>query len=202
MKSFYERYWEDREALEDTVYKWSVIKKYIPQDPKIVILDYGCGKGVITEKVLELNPSAKITGVDVSETAIEFVKNKIKNQRFLAIKESEKLLFNDNTFDFILLLDVLEHVYDVGQLLSELHRVLKKNGQILISVPYHGLIKNIIFSLFFFELIFDPCGAHIRFFTKKSLLQCLRGAGFSVEKIGHHGRFFPVSNGIHVLARK
>ena len=47
-----------------------------------------------------------------------------------------KLTFSANTFDYILNFDVLEHVPDVSLALHEIHRVLAKNGTLLLTVPF------------------------------------------------------------------
>ena len=46
------------------------------------------------------------------------------------------LSFNDNSFDFILCLNLLEHVWDTRKALSELRRVLRVNGKVLFHVPF------------------------------------------------------------------
>lgn len=44
--------------------------------------------------------------------------------------------FKNNTFDYILCFNVLEHVYKYENAINEMHRCLKKNGQLIISVPF------------------------------------------------------------------
>src|ERR1700685_1986773 len=106
MKPFYERYWEHEEVLEDFSYKWPIIKKYIPQNQQIKILDFGCGKGKMFGEILAMNPQANLTGVDVSKKAINFIKRKFPKQQFKKIAEGGKLPFQTNTFDFIIASDV------------------------------------------------------------------------------------------------
>lgn len=200
MKPFYERYWSNRKDLEDSCYKWQAIKNLIPRDPNLKILDFGCGKGAITEEIIKINPRIYITGVDISSKAINVIKKKIKTHEFIRINNEQKLPFKSNTFDFILALDVIEHIYDTELILKELQRVLKKNGKILISVPYHGIMKNIILSLFFFEKVFDPIGPHIRFFTSKSLKKMCKD--FKIIKLGYFGRFWPLWRGMFIFCQK
>lgn len=202
MLPFYERYWKHQEVLEDFAYKWPVLKKTIPQNKKIEILDFGCGKGKIFDELLRMNPNARITGVDVSQKALTFVKKKFPRQKFYKISDGGKLPFPSNSFDFIIASDVLEHVYDTENSFTELSRILKKNGKILISVPYNGRIKNTIITLFFYEFVFNPYSPHIRFFSKKSLQSCLEKVSLKSVKWGYYGRFFPFSNGMYVLAKK
>lgn len=200
-RPYYERYWENQEELSDFRYKWPVIKKYIPKG-KIKILDFGCGKGTITKELRKINKIAQITAVDVSLEALKFAKKSIKKAVFKRIYENKKLPFKDNSFDFIIASDVLEHIYDTDQAFYELGRVLKKKGQILISVPYNGLVKRTIISLFFFDTVFTPTTPHIRFYTEKSLTLMLKKNNIEVIKTGYYGRFFPLSNGMFVIGIK
>lgn len=202
MEKFYNRYWKNKEVLEDFYYKWPHLKKFIPREKGIKILDFGCGKGKILSEIIKVNPYLNVAGVDVSTEALEIIRKKFKKYKFYQIKDGEKLPFKTNSFDFIIASDVLEHVYDTENVFFELARVLKPKGKILITVPYHGLIKNLIIFLFFFEFIFDPQGPHIRFFTKKSLLRCLSKVKLIPLKIEHFGRFYPLSKGMLVLAQK
>ncbi|MCL5113968.1 MAG: class I SAM-dependent methyltransferase [Patescibacteria group bacterium] len=202
MSTFYEKYWKDKEILEDFHYKWLKIKQFIPKERGISLLDFGCGKGSVLEEILKLNPTLKTTGVDVSKQAIKYIKNRIPKQRFLAISEGKKLPFKTDSFDFITALDVLEHVYDTELVFSELARILKPGGKILITVPYYGLIKNLIITLFSFNFVYTPRTPHIRFYTKRSLLQEIKSAGLNPEKFGYYGRFYPIPRGMFCLAHK
>jgi 2-polyprenyl-3-methyl-5-hydroxy-6-metoxy-1,4-benzoquinol methylase len=203
MNQFYEEYWKGKDAImPDFKFKWPSIKKYIPLEEKVKILDYGCGKGFILKCVSQLNPSAHTTGVDISQEAINYARKTYKDKQFLTIQADNKLPIKNETYDFILCLDVIEHINDVRLILSEFNRLLKPRGKLLISTPYHGMLKNIITALLFFERVFNPYGAHIRFFSMKSLLQCLHDAGFKPIDKGYCGRIYPVSRCMFVLAEK
>jgi SAM-dependent methyltransferase len=104
--------------------------------------------------------------------------------------------------DFVFSSEVMEHIYDTQNAFREISRILKSGGKFLITVPYHGLIKNLILAILNFNLHFDPSGPHIRFFTKKSLFAMLAENDFKIEKNGYYGRFWPLPHSIYVLARK
>ncbi|MDO8269291.1 MAG: class I SAM-dependent methyltransferase [Candidatus Levybacteria bacterium] len=202
MKTYYERYWQKKEILEDFHYKWPVIKKFIPTKRNIHILDFGCGKGTILTEMQKINPHAYFTAVDVSQKALNFIKKKDKKTILRKILDGGSMPFQDNSFDFIIASDVLEHVYDTENAFFELSRVLKNKGKILISVPYNGMIKRTLVALFFFEFIFEPSTPHIRLYTKNSLTKYLNKYGIKVEKVGYYGRFFPFSNGMYMIGVK
>lgn len=200
-KLYYEQYWNDQEELSDLPYKWPVLKKLFP-DTNLNFLDFGCGKGTITEKVHLLRPAYSITGVDISQKALTFAKKRIPKATFKIINESQVIPYPDNTFDFVLASDVLEHIYDTKTAFRELSRILKPNGTLLISVPYNGKLKLILAILFGFEFYFDPNSPHIRHFSPKTLKTCVINEGLIVDTIGYYGRFYPLSRGMYLLAHK
>ena len=202
VKHYYERYWNHGEELEDFQYKWPSIKKLIPLQNGIKLFDLGCGKGKVLKEMFKLNPHLQITAADVSETSLAYAKKHLPKCSFIHIAEGGKLPCADNSFDFITALDVLEHIYDTELVFSELSRILKPGGKLLISVPYYGLIKNLIIALVGFDLVYNPRSPHIRYYTKKTLIKEVTSVGLSVERLGYFGRFFPISNGMYCLCRK
>ena len=202
MKDFDERYWKKKEILGDYGYKVKLIKKLVPLEEGLEILDFGCGKGNITLDMLSVNPSLSITGVDVSKIAIASARKKMPKHKFYTIADGKKLPFKDNSFDFITALDILMCVYDTELIFKELSRVLKPKGKLLITEPYYGLLKNIVIALIGFERVFNPRGATIRFYTKKSLMNEIKAVGLSPVTFGYYGRFYPFSRGMYCISRK
>ena len=202
MKKYYERYWDERKEMGDFKIKWKSLKANLPLGKNVQFLDFGCGKGLLLSEILKVNPDLKATGADVSETGIKFAKKALPSAKFILIKEGEKLPFKTNSFDFILAADVLEHVYDTDLIFSELARILKPGGKIFISVPYHGMFKNIIITLIGFDFYFDPKQPHIRFFTKNNLFKIVKEKGLKILKNGYYGRFYPISHGMYVVCEK
>lgn len=202
MQDFYERYWHNvSPELADFRYKWPILSGFIPTK-RCVILDYGCGKGKILSEVEKLNPDARLFGADVSRVARDICQKTVPRAKVLAIDDDQRVSLPPNSCDFVLSLDVIEHIYDTEKVFTEFRRVLKKGGHLLLSTPYYGFLKNIIIALVGFNFVFDPKSPHIRFYTKKTLTSLLTEYGFTVEKFGYYGRFFPVWRGMYVLAKK
>lgn len=204
MSLFYENFWSQQKDNDmfDFPYKWPVIKNFIPTKPGLIILDYGAGSGLIMAEMKKINPESKYIGADVSAKALSFARKMHKKSKFLLVKDGGKIPLKNNSIDFILAADVIEHAFYTQELLNEFNRILKPGGSVLISTPYHGLIKNIVISIVGFEKVFNPVEAHIRFFTKKSLYDLLSKAKLSPTKFGFFGRFYPISRGMYVLAHK
>lgn len=202
-KKFYENYWIGQDNyLSDFNLKWPKLKKFIPLNDNIIIVDFGCGNGKILGEIKKINSKAKLVGFDVSETALKEAKKNLLEVEFNKITDGEKLSLGDKVVDFIFSSEVIEHIYDTENAFKELARILKPGGKILLTTPYHGFIKNLLIILFAFNKHFNPVGAHIRFFTKKTLFNLFKKYGFEMEKYGYYGRFFPISHSIYILARK
>ena len=200
-KQYYETYWEDQDELEDLGYKWPAIKPFFPEG-KHTFLDFGCGTGVLTEKIHAFRPDYKIHGVDISPKALRASKKRIPKGTFQLIRESQHIPFPDRSFDIVLAADVLEHIYDTSTAFSELARVLTPGGTLLISAPYNGKLKMIVAIIFGFEFYFDPMSPHIRHFSPKTLRASIEKTGMKVLQFGYFGRFFPLSRGMFCIATK
>lgn len=202
MKKFYERYWDGTPAeLADFKYKWPVLSFFIPVK-KCRILDYGCGKGKILSEIRSMNPHASLYGADISSIARRASKTLVPNSTIVSIDENQHIRLPNNFFDFVLSLDVIEHIYDTEKVFMEFKRLVKNGGMLLLSTPYNGLIKNIIISFIGFDIVYNPTSPHIRFYTKKSLERLLKKYGFSAVKFGYYGRIPFVWRGMFVLAKK
>ena len=203
MKKFNERqFGNNTQHHYDFWDKWSVIEKFIPKKGNIILLDFGCGPGIILKLIYEKNPSGKYIGLDVSSSVLERARKIFPEGNFYEINDGEKLPLEDNSVDFIFSSEVIEHVYDTENAVSEMCRILKPAGKLLLTTPYHGFIKNLLIIIFSFNKHFSPTDSHVRFFTKKTLFNLLKKYSFEIEKYGYYGRFWPVPHSIYVLAYK
>lgn len=113
-------------------YKW-----VRPHLNNLFCLDDGCGSGYGTNHLAE-NGTKKIIGIDISSEAIDYAKERYKNDNLEFIQmDSLNIEFKDNCFDAIASFDVLEHIEekDQNRFISEIRRVLKDNGTVYIGCP-------------------------------------------------------------------
>ena len=91
------------------------------------ILDIGCGKGFLLYDFTQSVPGVKVTGVDISEYAIEHGKEEVKSS--LQVCNAQKLPFEDNSFDFVVSITTLHNLYnfELDSALREMERVGKNN---------------------------------------------------------------------------
>ena len=164
------------------------------------ILDFGCGAGDAAKCFVE--HGHHVVGVDISASGIRLAKTKVPAAAFTLIDSETQLPFPDESFDICFCTEVVEHFFDVRGFIDESHRLLAKNGLFLLTTPYHGWIKNLLIITFAFEKHFELGSGHIRFFSKRSMRQCLQSGGFRVERIHGIGRRWPVWKSMFVIARK
>lgn len=104
------------------------------------VLDIGCGDGIIP--LLAGRKGYHSIGIDIVQQVINSAKIELLNEPEEVRKRvgyfnmwAEDLSFKDNTFDTIILGEVLEHVMDLEITIKEARRVLKPNGKIIVTVP-------------------------------------------------------------------
>ncbi len=87
---------------------------------------------------------------------------------------------------------MIEHLYDPEGFINFCKKALNGKGEIIISTPYHGYLKNLSLSLLNkWDAHFGPMwhGGHIKFWSKATLGTILTKAGFTVIAFKGCGRF-------------
>ncbi|MBF0351743.1 MAG: class I SAM-dependent methyltransferase [SAR324 cluster bacterium] len=152
------------------------------------VLDYGCGNGVFGSYFKE-HTSCSLTGIDASTYALEqAIKSGYDQVIQLGDFCSQNVPLHDNSIDFVLCKDVLEHLLDPLFVLNEIHRVLKINGLLLLHIPNHFpwvyrlkfLFTNDLDTQKYFPDATDWDFPHIRFFRLASLVNKLEERGFKI----------------------
>lgn len=137
--------------------------KYLKNDRPKHILDIATGTGDFAIEALALKPE-KITGVDISEGMLEVGKAKMKKKGLdniieLQLGDSEKLLFEDNTFDAVIVSFGVRNFENLEKGLTDMNRVLKEGGKAVIlefSKPTKFPFKQIY--NFYFKAILPKIG--------------------------------------------
>jgi SAM-dependent methyltransferase len=142
------------------------------------VLDYGCGGGAFAAE-LE-SAGAEVIGVDVSAEALRRARAARPNLDLREIAPDKPLPFEDAEFDAVWAGDVLTHVLDLAAVLSELRRVVRPEGRLLVTARNHSRwsMLGIALSRRRFAAHFDPRSQHVRFFTMPTLRDLLCDMGF------------------------
>lgn len=160
------------------------------------ILEVGCGDGYYLHLLSNLGiKNIKLTGVDYDKNALEAAKINLKGRKIL-LKQAdlmEKLPFQSNIFDKVIMSEVCEHLPDDIKGLMEVKRVLKKGGKLVVTVPNHNypfawdptnwalehLFNTHIKSGFWAGL----WNQHIRLYKPREIKRSVEKAGFDILKI-------------------
>lgn len=109
------------------------------------VLDVGCNTGIILTPLKEIG--IDIVGVDISKRDIKKAKESLRQKNLsdecVLVANAKKLPFKTNSFDIIILSDILEHVSKPEVVAKEAMRVLKRGGLILATVPneWHPVVR-------------------------------------------------------------
>lgn len=93
------------------------------------VLDIGCGGGILSEAMV--SKGAKVSGIDISPTVIQTAKDHLKTQPYhidYRCISSSQCVENNEKYDIITCMEMLEHVVDPSTILKDIHALLKDNG--------------------------------------------------------------------------
>ncbi len=203
IEQYYESYWENPESYSDptTPQRQALLRKVLPSIPKGgLILDVGCGRGEFCD--FFAHEGFRAEGTDISQAAVSFARKAYPTAKFHACAVEDLLPDRASEFDAIFSSEVIEHLFDVGAYLLAINHLLKPGGTLVLTTPYHGLIKNITIDLLNYANHYDAMGQHIRFFDKKGMDRCLRTFAFAPKHWWGYGRPWPLWKSFFVVAQK
>jgi 2-polyprenyl-6-hydroxyphenyl methylase/3-demethylubiquinone-9 3-methyltransferase len=149
------------------------------------VLDLGCGGGFMAEALAQRGPA--VIGIDPAEKAIAIARSHGASQnrsiKYL-VGMGETLPLADGSMDYVVCVDVLEHVADLGEVINEVHRVLRPGGVFLFDTINRTWLASLV-VVFFGERVFRilPVGTHdpAKFIPPAELAMLLKTRGFSVS---------------------
>lgn len=152
--------------------------------PALRVLDVGCGAGELTAAIAACG--CEVVGIDVAEEPLRRARARHPDLALHRVAEGRAWPFPDASFDVVWSGETIEHVADTGGWLSEVRRVLRSGGALLLSTPAHGPLTRLGLALSRsrFERRFDPRADHLRFYTAHSLRVLLED--FRFERVEWH----------------
>jgi len=155
---------------------------YLPSLPGRRVCEIGIGQGRLFEKLSAARP-ASLTGIDISVAYLRRHAPQARPGLSLALANAENMPYSDE-FDVIIASEILEHVLNVGDLLISLNRSLVKGGKLFVRVPYKEDLRQYARQ--------NGCPypfVHLRSFTRSSLVDLLRHAGFRARRLRYDGHY-------------
>ena len=151
------------------------------------VLDVGCSNGQFGAAVKQQS-NAEVWGIEPFESFGKLAIDKL-DKVFIASVEITINELPDNYFDVIYFNDVLEHLLDPYTVLAQMKEKLKPAGMVISSIPNIRYFRTFFKLLFKGEWEYQDEGildrTHVRFFTKKSIANMYKNAGYDV--ISHDG---------------
>jgi ubiquinone/menaquinone biosynthesis C-methylase UbiE len=163
------------------------------------VLDVGCGEGRFASELLRAG--ASVLGVDVAEEPLRRARERDRALDLRLVDADESWPIEDASFDAVWAGETIEHVLDTAGWLSEVRRVLRPGGRLLLSTPAHGRLRvlGLALSRRAFEAHFDPRADHLRFYTRAGLTRLLGEFGF--QEVSTHAVAGPPAARRLLLAR-
>jgi 2-polyprenyl-3-methyl-5-hydroxy-6-metoxy-1,4-benzoquinol methylase len=142
------------------------------------VLDVGCGEGRFAAELAQAGSA--VVGVDVAEEPLRRARARHPALDLRLVPLEGPWPFPDAGFDVVWAGETVEHVADTAGWLSELRRVLRSGGSLLLSTPDHGPLTRLALALSGrrFDARFDPRSDHLRFYTRRTLERLLADFGF------------------------
>ncbi len=162
------------------------IKKYADVIKNAKILDVGCGLGQYT--ALFAHDRNIVTGLDVQDTRDKTYSPFYKFDLY----KGKKFPYPDNTFDYVINFDVIEHIPHDKKFVKEMYRVLKKGGEAIVATPNRNRVASILLKLIGKEDVFPKImqeegvggkSVHEREYTKSELFKLFADYGFKNIKV-------------------
>jgi 2-polyprenyl-3-methyl-5-hydroxy-6-metoxy-1,4-benzoquinol methylase len=181
--SYHEELWrqvpEGLEPSDFAVRRRFLLERVVAGDR---VLDLGCGEGRFTTELARAG--ARVVGVDVAEEPLRRARARDPALELHAVDDGAPWPLADTCFDVVWAGEVIEHVADTAAWLSEVRRVLRSGGRLLLSTPANGrlALAHAALSRRAFAARFDPLGDHLRFYSRETLTALVAQFGFeSIE---------------------
>lgn len=172
-----------------------LVERFLLQSlPYRSVLDIGAGSGIDLKLAKKVNPSAKLSAVEVYVPYAERLRSEDIQVYPLNI-EHDRLPFANDELDVVIANQVLEHTKEIFWIFHEVTRVLRIGGRFIVGVPNLAALHNRLLLL----LGKQPSpikshSAHVRGFTRNDLMNFVEasfpGGGYELKGFGG-SNFYP-----------
>ncbi len=165
------------------------------------ILDLSAGVGVVARRIRDLCPEAELVCNDIAPTCARLLEKLGLETHSFDLDDGSRrpYPFADGSFDAVLSLVTIEHLYDIDHFMREAHRLLADGGWLYISAPNYAAPEYLLPFLATGRSFHDPARTfadplateesryefytHIRYFTYRTLLEYVGSFGFTANSV-------------------
>ena len=174
--------------------KYQEVTQLLGPAENLHCLDIGADNGVISYLLRQRGGIWK--SADLDEQTVQAIRRMVGTEVYQL--DGQTMPFADDTFDRVVILDLLEHIYTDRECMREIRRVLRPGGEVIINVPH---IKNSLLRRLRLALgQTDELHGHVRPGYTLESLQAVMGEGFVIETHKTYSKFF--SEFIDVVIRQ
>jgi 2-polyprenyl-3-methyl-5-hydroxy-6-metoxy-1,4-benzoquinol methylase len=168
------------------------------------VLDLGCGNGWLTAALARCGFEA--TGLDLSHSGIQIARATHPEVQFHQADalDAPPAAWH-GCFDAVVAVETVDHVAQPERLLAHARQLLRPGGLLLLSVPYHGYLKNLGIALLGRnDLRLQALAPHgrLKFYSRRTLTALAEQAGFAPVELQRIGRVPPIARSMLLVARR
>ena len=184
-------------------YLWPPVVKLLQRHKDVRVFEIGCGNGAFLRHLKKLNIESM--GVDPSEQGISLAKSVDPRLQVHQGSVYDPLNETYGTFDVVVSLEVISHVYYPRAFAACVNNLLRPGGLAIISTPYHGYWKTLSLALLGkFDVHFSPLWDHglIKHWSVETLTKLFAESGLKRESVMRIGRVPPLAKTMVVCFSK
>jgi ubiquinone/menaquinone biosynthesis C-methylase UbiE len=180
----------------DVAYKRRVRRmlSYLDLKPGLAVLDCGMGMGFYSLVMSELYPEIIVYGIDYEEKVLRYAQQQLAGRRVVVTRgDIHHLHFADDSFDRVVMSEVLEHLADDDGALRQIARVMKPGAILALTVPdchypyWYDPINRVAEGIFHRPIRQGPFAGiwanHERLYDRQQLVDTILRAGFVIDQV-------------------
>lgn len=196
-------HYSSSELAHTHAYLWPTLTKVLGSVPAPArIFELGCGNGSTSNEMAKLG--YEVLGVDPSGEGIALARAAFPQSRFEIGSAYDDLAARYGTFDVVVSLEVVEHLFQPRKYAATIKSLLKPGGYGIISTPYHGYFKNLVLAILGkWDSHLAPLWdfGHIKFWSRPTLIHLFAEAGLREVAFYRVGRIPPIANSMVLVVK-
>ena len=201
--------WDTAEGPQSCDYIAPAIVQLLKQSGARRVIDVGAGNGALCALFKAAAPDCHVAGVEYDAEGVAIARRQHPGISFhnqgVQDDPAQVLALEGERFDAVVSTEVVEHLFSPHLLPRYAGGLLRDNGLLIITTPYHGYLKNLALSLVNgWDKHHTPLwhGGHIKFWSRATLTQLLESNGFEVTRFLGVGRLPYLWKSMVLVARK